>query len=431
MLMCDQEFRNSPGKLSARAFTPLAEWNLREFNELQHHFEIRMRMSYTSADDYLSQFPRDKTNQFLHFVSLVSGTLAGLLGLATLLDPELFLGFEITPGRTAVFYISIFTAIFVGARGSIPEDSEVHEPVPALINLMMLTHYQPTRGKAQLHSNDVRVEFSSLYQMKVLIFLEEILSLIVAPFILWRNSGKRSEMIVDFFRDSTVQVDGLGYLCTFSVFDFRKTNQVGDGGMRDVEGLRDEYFGAKNDKMAESQFYFMQRLGNYDQKHGAGRHHRPQYGMRLPPAFPPTSPLRKAAGKRHTQEVAGHARMPSPQQSILLDLHQQPASKQATFRAKRPLQPPPRRSGGTGDYLSPEEGDEDEMAHLDAITTSRLIDEDNNLGDSWKNPPRAEHGGSVASPAQAAASERPSNGVLGLIVEYSKAHAGGNGPKIG
>lgn len=390
-------------------------------------------MSYSTADEYLSQFPRDKTIQFLKFVSLVSGTMAGLLGLATLLDPELFLGFEITPGRTAVFYLSIFTAIFVGARGSIPEDSEVHEPVPALMNLMQLTHYRPTRGKNQLHSNDVRVEFSSLYQMKVLIFLEEILSLIVAPFILWNNSGKRSEMIIDFFRDSTVQVDGLGHLCTFSVFDFRKTNHVDDDGMRDVEGLREEYFGTKNDKMAESQFYFMQRLGNYDQKHGAMRH-RPHYGLRLPPAFPPMSPMRQAAGQKQGREIVSspptRGRMPSPARSILLDInhHRQPSST-TTRRSKR--NPPTARGVDQrrikGDYLSPDEGDEDDMNRLDTLTTSRLIEEDNNLSDSWKDTPR-EPG---ASSTPKASETRPANGVLNMIVEYSKAHAGGKGPKIG
>ncbi|KAL1306617.1 hypothetical protein AAFC00_005298 [Neodothiora populina] len=456
------EFRNSPSKLSARAFTPLAEWKFREFNELQHDFRQRMRMSYPFADDYLNQFPRDKTHQLLQFVSLVSGTLAGLLGLATLLDPELFLGFEITPGRTAFFYISILMAIFAGARGGVPDESEVHDPVLHLMNVIHMTHYQPSRGRHQLHSNDVRVEFSSLYQMKILIFLEEIMSLIIAPFVLWKNSGKRSETIVDFFRNSTVQVDGLGYLCAFSVFDFRKSKNVEDEAMQDTDGLREEYFGTKDDKMAKSQFYFMQRVSGYDQKHGPGRHHRPHFGLHLPPSFPPMSPLRQTANKRSEGKtnLAAKGRSASPQRSILLDLpHQQRHGNKGTSdpRNKRSglssHAAAARRGNLTGaGYISPDELEEDpaRLARLDAMTTSRLIEEDNSLGDSWKvsaSSPSRKHGGAqggtggvgagVVSSSHASEGpggnndKRTSGGVLGLLVEYSKAHAGGKGPKIG
>lgn len=224
---------------------------MREFNELEHDFRRRIKMAYPFADRYLNQFPKDKMNQALSFVSLITGTIAAVLGIATLLDPELFLGFEITPGRTAFFYLSISMGIFAAARNAVPDDSEVHEPVLHLFEVIEYTHYYPQRWKKQLHSNNVRVEFSALYQMKVLIFLEEILSLVVAPFILWRNSGDQSKQIIDFFRQFTVHVDGLGDLCNHAVFDFRKRkNLEDDDAAKDTDGLREEYFNAKDDKMA-------------------------------------------------------------------------------------------------------------------------------------------------------------------------------------
>lgn len=408
-----------------------------------------MRVAYSYADKYLDQFPKKKTHQFLQFVSLVSGTLAGLLGLATLLDPELFLGFEITPGRTAFFYISILMAIFAGARGAVPDDSEIHEPVPHLMDVMDITHYQPDRWKHHLHSNEVRVEFSALYQMKILIFVEEMLSLVVAPFILWRNSGDRSERIVDFFRSSTVQVDGLGHLCTFAVFKFRKHKNIEDDATKDVEGLREEYFGTKDDKMVKSQYYFMQRLGQYDQHQGASRYGRPRYAMNLPPSFPPLSPLRQAAGHKQQSDARGRtdptsrsrpagstARIPSPQQSLLLDLPQEkPRGTNPSSASRRQKQQTTTMRGNAGtrpaanDYFSPDEGEEDQAAGLDAMTTSKLIEQDSSLADSWKASPG--RSGTERGTEPQAQDRRASNGVLGLLVEYSKAHAGGKGPKIG
>ena len=38
------EFTKNPSKASARTFTPFAEWKIREFNELDHLFNIRYVM---------------------------------------------------------------------------------------------------------------------------------------------------------------------------------------------------------------------------------------------------------------------------------------------------------------------------------------------------------------------------------------------------
>ncbi|KAG9652239.1 APG9-domain-containing protein, partial [Aureobasidium melanogenum] len=423
------EFRASPSAIGARTFTPLAEWKFREFNELDHDFRHRIKQAHPMAAAYLDQFPRDKTHQFLQFVSLVSGTLAGLLTIATLWDSELFLGFEITPGRTAFFYVSILLAVATGARSAIPDESKVHEPIFHLKNVIGAIHYCPARWKNQLHSDEVRVEFSALYQMKVVIFLEEILSLLIAPFILWRNSGKRSEMIIDFFRNSTVQVDGLGHLCTFAVFEFRKSKNVEDDVGKDVDGLRGDYFGTKDDKMAMSQYYFMERLSKYDRQQ-AFRQNR-AHGIQLPPAFPPleTATRQTAAGKsRNAREPPSH--QPSPHQSLLLDV---PRQKSAPATTKRPggQRLTQLRGGGkrpsAPEYLSPDEGEEDHMAGLDALTTSRLIEEDEDLSPSWKTfNERAD-----VEESEAGNERRPNNGVLGLLVEYSKAHSGSKGPKLG
>ncbi|KAG9672280.1 APG9-domain-containing protein, partial [Aureobasidium melanogenum] len=423
------EFRASPSAIGARTFTPLAEWKFREFNELDHDFRHRIKQAHPMAAAYLDQFPRDKTHQFLQFVSLVSGTLAGLLTIATLWDSELFLGFEITPGRTAFFYVSILLAVATGARSAIPDESKVHEPIFHLKNVIGAIHYCPARWKNQLHSDEVRVEFSALYQMKVVIFLEEILSLLIAPFILWRNSGKRSEMIIDFFRNSTVQVDGLGHLCTFAVFEFRKSKNVEDDVGKDVDGLRGDYFGTKDDKMAMSQYYFMERLSKYDRQQ-AFRQNRTR-DIQLPPAFPPleTTTRQTAAGKsRSAREPPSH--QPSPHQSLLLDV---PRQKSAPATTKRPggQRLTQLRGGGkrpsAPEYLSPDEGEEDHMAGLDALTTSRLIEEDEDLSPSWKTFNERTN----IEESEAGNERRPNNGVLGLLVEYSKAHSGSKGPKLG
>ncbi|EMC95833.1 hypothetical protein BAUCODRAFT_44094, partial [Baudoinia panamericana UAMH 10762] len=277
------EFTRNPSKASTRSFTPFAEWKIREFNELDHLFQRRLRQAYQPANNYLRQFPKDKVDQLCRFVSFLSGAIAAVLALATLLDPELFLGFEVTPGRTAVFWLTVMVAIFTVSQGSLPEEDEVFDPVMHLKAVLYCTHYVPSHWKDRLHTTEVRSEFSAMYQTKVLIFVEEILSLIVAPWILLRNAGKRSERIIDFFREHTVHVDGIGFQCNFAVFGFKKDANAADPTtvLDEPDGLRDEYFGLKDDKMAASVQNFMHY---YD--HGRYRRNGKKQGWQPPPAWP-------------------------------------------------------------------------------------------------------------------------------------------------
>lgn len=66
----------------------------------------------------------------------------------------------------------------------------------------------------------------SFYDLKVMIFLQELLSVIVTPFVLWFSLPKCSDRIVDFFREFTVHVDGIGYVCSFAMFDFKRNGST-------------------------------------------------------------------------------------------------------------------------------------------------------------------------------------------------------------
>lgn len=68
-----------------------------------------------------------------------------------------------------------------------------------------------------LKTVQVHVAFGKLFQMKVILFLQEIFSVLVTPFVLWYTLPKCAGPVVDFFREFTIHVDGLGYVCSFAV----------------------------------------------------------------------------------------------------------------------------------------------------------------------------------------------------------------------
>lgn len=88
-------------------------------------------------------------------MAFIAGSFAAVLVLATVLDPDLFINFEITPHRTVFFYLGVFTAILTVARGMIPEDNRVFDPELLMSEVINYTHYMPDNWKGALHSKKV------------------------------------------------------------------------------------------------------------------------------------------------------------------------------------------------------------------------------------------------------------------------------------
>ncbi|MCJ1403390.1 autophagy protein atg9 [Xylographa trunciseda] len=463
------EYQRNPSRLSSRQFTPFAEWKFREFNELWHLFERRINMSYPFASRYIDQFPKDKTIQVSRFVAFITGALASVLALASVIDPDIFLGFEITPERTVLFYLGVFGSIWAVARGVVPEENLVFDPEYALNNVIDYTHYQPNHWKGRLHSDDVRREFAVLYQMKVVIFFEEILSIIFTPFVLWYSLPKCSERIVDFFREFTVHVDGLGHVCSFAVFDFKRGGnnvpQSRQSRPDEDQDLRGDYYATKDGKMLASYYNF---LDNYatNPRQGAPYLHqakssRPHFHP--PPNFPGlTSPT--LVGQAHTSGVAGrngadrHARassrhaapgiihasqrtprfapiagLSSPMTSVLLDPQHQPLP--ANMKAKHRLGAPSRLQASLTpptEVIEVGEPVQHESPEFESrVVTNAAETYDSNTGESWTTTRAGimDEDNSVDEENPASLSDN-NPGVLGLIRNFTKAQTEGRGAGV-
>lgn len=62
--------------------------------------------------------------------------------------------------------------------------------------------------------------------MKILIFFQELLSVVLTPFVLWFSLPPCAPAIIDFFREFSVHVDGRGYVCSFAEFNFERHGNV-------------------------------------------------------------------------------------------------------------------------------------------------------------------------------------------------------------
>ena len=458
------EYQKNPSQIGSRQYTPLAEWKFREFNELWHLFQRRVNMSYPFASRYVNQFPKDKTVQVSRFIAFITGALASILALASLIDPESLLAFEITPERTVLFYLGIFGAVWAVARGSVPEETLVFDPEYALNNVTEYTHYLPSQWRGRLHSDEVRKEFTQLYQMKVVVFLEEILSIIYTPFILWFSLPKCSDRLVDFFREFTVHVDGLGYVCSFAVFDFRKEgNNIGHPKSSqgdEAEDLRNEYYSTKDGKMLASYYGFIDNYVTNPKPGAPFIHPSNRRPFHPPPAFPgltsPTSPeeVRGASnsryGKRdsrrptnrvavpgpstlsssarHTPRFAAAGGHSSPVTSVLLDPQHQP-SRSSFRRAQRHSSQSRYRASRKALADPIEDDDEVELENESHVGEDATTAQESNLGESWKTTRAGTvEDGDDEGIRNVAGDKDP--GVLGLVYQFSKAQTEGRGAGV-
>ncbi|KAF8077762.1 putative transmembrane protein [Lyophyllum atratum] len=221
-----EEYHKDPSSIGGRRYTSFARWKFREFNELSHFFVRRLDESYPLASMYIGQFPNEKMTLIMRFVAFIAGSFAAVLLLATVIAPDIFMQFEITPHRTAIFYLGAFTAGLAVARGMIPDDNRVFDPEMLMTEVIAYTHYMPDEWKDQLHSKKIHQEFGELFAMKVLIFVQELLSVVLTPFVLWFSLPACAPAIIDFFREFSVHVDGRGYVCSFAEFNFERHGNV-------------------------------------------------------------------------------------------------------------------------------------------------------------------------------------------------------------
>ncbi len=327
-------------------------------------------MSYPFAKHYIDQFPKKKTESAARTVQFFSGALIAVLAFVGFSDPEMFVDFELFPGMNAFAFAALMTTVWAVARGMISEENDVFDPEFAMQNVIEYTHYQPDQWKGRLHSFDVKTEFAELYKVSIVIFLEEIVGVLVTPLILFFSLPRCSDQIVDFFREFTIHVDGLGYVCSFAVFDFQKdarnAKQQPKGPTTAAPAVttvdaREDYYSTKHGKMQASMHGFLDNYvynprsglpgmggGSHHHHHSlggpAGRHqfHPP------PPAFPGLMSPTLTADMRASRMGGGGARnngeqprsrapppgrtprfgpaiaAPSPMASMLLDPHHQP-----------------------------------------------------------------------------------------------------------
>ncbi|PVU86159.1 hypothetical protein BB559_006635 [Furculomyces boomerangus] len=226
-----EEVYHDPGSILSRGFTPYAQLQFMNFNELPHAFQRRILSASNKASMYLSHFPNETIIILTRFIGFIGGSFMAVLILFSVFDNELSLEFEISENRTVLFYLGVFGAIVAGCKSMQPSkkisslgkdigfSGNMIHPAWILRNTLEDLQFMPDEWQGQLHTNKVKYEFLTFFDLKARNFANELIGIFITPFILILSLSRCSGDIIDFFREFSSYVPTVGYVCSFATFD--------------------------------------------------------------------------------------------------------------------------------------------------------------------------------------------------------------------
>ncbi|XP_031565210.1 autophagy-related protein 9A-like [Actinia tenebrosa] len=208
--------KRAPDALGARGWSPYGRLVFRHFNELDHEFRARLSKSYEPAQKYMNIFTSPVGAIVARNVVFFAGAIFAVLTCLTIFDQDVL---------SLDHILAVIAGLGLLIRGCyvfIPDENLVWNPEQLMRQILYYTHYIPESWKGKAHTTEVRDQFAQLFQYKLVNVFEELISPIVTPFLLCFSVRYKSLDIVDFYRNFTVEVVGVGDVCSFAQLDVKK-----------------------------------------------------------------------------------------------------------------------------------------------------------------------------------------------------------------
>ncbi|KAG9277604.1 autophagy-related protein 9A [Astyanax mexicanus] len=208
--------KREPGSLGARCWSLYGRCYLRHFNELDHELMSRLSKGYKASSKYMNCFMSPLLTVAAKNVAFFAGSILAVLIALTIYDED------VLAVEHVLSSITLLGVCITICRSFIPDKHMVFCPEQLLKVILAHIHYMPDHWQGNAHRYETRDEFAQLFQYKAVFILEELLSPVITPFILIFCLRRKSLEIIDFFRNFTVEVVGVGDTCSFAQMDVRQ-----------------------------------------------------------------------------------------------------------------------------------------------------------------------------------------------------------------
>jgi len=214
--------KNTKSPLHTSQWTPMAKWQFREYNELDHVFEKRIGLSIPKGMSYLRQFHNPCLVVFARCISFVAGGIVGIIFISLFVVNDPLLTIEL--GNYSVLQILTVSGVILGAsRSFVPspasqEHDVMKDPNQVLEEVAVHTHYMPLTWRNRGHTPQVYDEFCSKFKHPIVCFLEDVASALMTPYVLWFYIAPRTSSIIRTVCDKIESHPSLGDVCGPATF---------------------------------------------------------------------------------------------------------------------------------------------------------------------------------------------------------------------
>lgn len=264
-----QQFHSSRAYLGPRQWSPLALWTFREFNELPHVFEERINKAYVPANEYIALFHNINAAVVARCAAYVAGSFVAILLLLSVFAEGVLLYVDVGE-HNLLWWLGIFSALYAASRSVIPDATKqtlTHEELVSSISAS--THYYPAHWANNAHTTRVKDEMAELFPFKINVFAMEVLSVVLTPLVLCFSLPRCAPQIIEFVRDHSRYVEGVGAVCDYSLFDFDRYGDERFGAPAD--GCVEASQRPEGGKMEQSYLNFQQAHPQWDGGDRGGR----------------------------------------------------------------------------------------------------------------------------------------------------------------
>merc|ERR1719158_1714741 len=201
--------KREPGSLGVRKWSLFGRYYLRHFNELEHELSARLSRAYKPATYYMDIFVSPLATVIAKNIAFICGSVLAVLVVLTVWDED------VLNVEHLLTVITVLGTAVAGARVFIPDENLVFCPEKTLTQVIGNIHYFPVQWRGSAHTYQVMTELDQLFRYTALFLLDELLSPVITPLILIFCVSHKTQEIVDFFRNFTVDVVGVGDVCSF------------------------------------------------------------------------------------------------------------------------------------------------------------------------------------------------------------------------
>lgn len=218
--------------LSDQSYSPFQLISFLCYNELNDRFDLRITSGLSHTKAFTSSFEMEFSSIVFSFLRFVCGGLLLIIILISLIDDSMLNRMKIL--NFNLLYIAIMIGFLSGMSSSyiLPESINstkqyVSAPLDKKINtyknmIDQLINVSETLVNLDEFS-EKNVKIQKTFSYSILLFINEILSIICLPYIIYRLYSQ-SEFIVNHINESTMRIDGIGDVCSCSALEIDKSS---------------------------------------------------------------------------------------------------------------------------------------------------------------------------------------------------------------